>query len=82
LTLTEPVTNINIGGDDSVRVDKVFPQNIGFNNPNNFNTVRYFDSTGAHYDTYSTVAVKIVLLSDNAYVVPRVDDYRVIGVSA
>ena len=82
LTLTEPVTNINIGGGDSVRVDKVFPQNIGFNNPNNFNIVRYFDSTGAHYDTYSTVAVKIVLLSDNAYVVPRVDDYRVIGVSA
>lgn len=82
LTLTEPVTNINIGGGDSVRIDRVFPENTAFTNPNNFNIVRYFDENGAHYDTYSTVAIKIVLLSNNAYIVPKVDDYRVIGVSA
>lgn len=83
LVLTEPVTNTNIGtGDSGLKVDKLFPQNVAFNNTNNFNIVRYFDSRGAHYDTYTTVAIKIVLLANDPFIVPRVDDYRVIGVSA
>ena len=56
-------------------------QYTAFNNTQNFNIVRYYTPTG-FYDTYNTVAIKVILLSENDNLVPFVDDYRVIGVSA
>jgi hypothetical protein len=34
------------------------------------------------YDGYDTFQIKVILLSDNQYVVPKVDDVRAIGVSS
>jgi hypothetical protein len=54
----------------------------GFNNKQNDNVVRYYNSTSSKYDGYETVAVKIVFLSDSPHKIPRVDDLRITGVSA
>lgn len=80
LTLTEPVTNANIISDGLI-VSKLETPQTAFNNPLNSGIVRYFDEAGAPHDGYSTVAVKIVLLADSSRLVPKVDDYRVVGVS-
>ena len=53
-----------------------------FNNIQNDNVVRYYSSSMTEFDTYDTMAIKIVPLSSTSYVVPRVNDIRVIGVSA
>jgi hypothetical protein len=34
------------------------------------------------FDTFNTFQLKIVMLSNNSYLVPKVDDVRAIGVSA
>lgn len=81
LVLTEQVTNNNIIG-SGLKIDTLSTMYTAFNNKDNSNIVRYFDSTGASYDTYDTVAIKTVLTSTNGTVVPKVNDYRVIAVSA
>ena len=63
-----------------------------FNNINNSGVARYFNSSMTTFDSYDTVQIKIVLLSDMAQVsnntanaipttIPRVDDIRVVGVT-
>ena len=63
-------------------VDVITEKNSAFLNNQNFNIVRYFNKSGAKYDGYKAFAVKIVLLADNYYLVPRVTEYRAIAVSA
>lgn len=64
-----------------------------FNNRLNQNVVRYYSSSMTEFDTYDSLQMKIVLLSDIAQVnslsanvipttVPRVDDMRVVGVTS
>jgi hypothetical protein len=60
------------------RVD--FPK-TAFINEQNDNVIRYYDSTGVIHDAYSTYAIKIVLLANNTYSVPRVLNMRAIAVS-
>jgi hypothetical protein len=81
LVLSEPVTNVNIV-DSGLKIDTLATPYTAFNNADNLNIVRYFGAEGQSYDTYSTVAIKTVLLAEDRTVVPRVDDYRVIGVSS
>lgn len=81
ITLTEPIPNSNIAG-TGFKVDTTATPHTAYNNPDNNNIVRYFGPNGESYDTYDTVIIKTVLLSDDYKVVPTVDDYRVIGVSA
>lgn len=57
-----------------------------FNNITNDNVVRYFNSSTVEFDTFNTMQIKIVLLSEatengviNVY--PKVDDIRAVGVS-
>jgi hypothetical protein len=52
-----------------------------FKNPTNGGIVRYFDTQGAYHDSYKYLALKIVMLSDNDSVVPRVYDYRSLCIS-
>jgi hypothetical protein len=80
IVLNQPVSNVNIV-DEGLSIDKISTQYTAFNNADNLNIVRYFTPNGV-YDTYNTVAIKTVLASDNAHVVPFVNDYRVIAVSA
>jgi hypothetical protein len=55
----------------------------GFNNILNDNVARYYTQTNqAEIDGFDTFAIKIVLLSDNKYIVPTVEDIRMVGVSA
>jgi hypothetical protein len=81
IVLSSNVANNNLVG-DGLKIDKLTTPRTGFNNKENLNIVRYFGSDGEIYDTYSAVAIKTVLLSNSDTTVPKVDDYRVIGVSA
>jgi hypothetical protein len=65
----------------SASIEKVTKMNEAFKYAKNSGVVRYFDNNHAAHDTYKYMAVKIVLLSTNSYVVPSVDDIRVIATS-
>ena len=80
LQLNEAVSNVNIQ-DTGLKMDKIETPYTAFNNADNLNIVRYFTPEGK-YDTYNTVAIKTILTSNNANIVPSVNDYRVIAVSA
>jgi len=45
------------------------------------NVVRYYDSNLAPYDTYKTLAIKVVLVSETNYLVPILNDVRAIAAS-
>ena len=47
----------------------------------NNNIVRYHDDTGASYDTYKYLALKVVLRSPYSYTVPVLGDVRALAVS-
>lgn len=81
LVLNEPITNNDIVG-SGFKIDTVTTPQTAFLNPLNLNIVRYFGENGESYDGYSTVAIKTILLSEDGLVTPRVDDNRVISVSA
>lgn len=100
--ITDPINNSDLTG-SGLRVDLIGRVNsssfagVGypmqaFNNRNNFNVARYFNSTMTPFDTYNTVQIKLIMLSDMAQVdsnsanaipsiVPRIDDIRVVGVT-
>jgi hypothetical protein len=80
ITLFKSITNANIVGD--VGVDKLKYKNAAWNNIVNDNVVRYVTSSYTEFDTYNTMQIKIVLLSENTHTVPRVEQIQVIGVSA
>jgi len=63
-----------------------------FRNNQNRGVVRYYNSAMSEYDTYNTIQIKLVMLSDVSQVsstsanaipttIPRIDDIRVVGVS-
>lgn len=81
ITLNESVSNVNIVA-DGLKIDTLSTPYTAFKNNQNDGIVRYFGTSGESYDNYDAVAVKIVLLSTTRYLVPKVDDYRIIGVSA
>ena len=101
-TITDPVNNSGITGsglkvDFLGRVGNNASASLGypmqaFNSNDNNGIVRYFNSSMTIFDTYDTVQLKIVLLSDLAQVsnnsanaipttIPRVDDIRAVGVT-
>ena len=81
IELQQPIANTNMQG-EGFRLDTLVDEQTAFRNPENFQVTRYFGYAGQVYDTFDEVAIKIVLLSDKPNVVPKVNDYRVIGVSA
>lgn len=80
ITLFKPISNTNIVGD--VGVDKLKYKNVAWNNIANDNVARYVTSSYTEFDTYNTMQIKVVLLSENTHVVPKVEQIQVIGVSA
>lgn len=80
ISLFNPISNNNIVGD--VGVQKLKYKNIAWNNIGNDNVARYVTSSYTEFDTYNTMQIKVVLLSENTYTVPRVEQIQVIGVSA
>ena len=81
ITLSNPISNNNIVG-EGFKVDILEASQAAFKNPDNYDIARYYNSQGEMFDTYNRMAVKIVLLADDRKLVPKVDDYRVIGVTA
>ena len=67
---------------EGMKIEKINKPNQAFNNKQNDNIVRYHNSTTTKFDKYETVAVKVVFLSDESHKIPRIDDLRVVGVSA
>jgi hypothetical protein len=102
-SINKPIANLDIQGSGLKveligRVGNSTVSGLGyplqaFNNQLNDNVVRYYNSSMIEFDTYDSMQLKIVLLSDLAQVgnatanvipttVPRVDDIRAIGVTA
>lgn len=81
IVLNQAVSNTNIQG-DGFKIDTLATPYTAFKNPLNEQIVRYFGTNGEFFDNYDTVVIKIVLLSTSNILVPKVEDYRVIGVSA
>jgi hypothetical protein len=66
---------------EGMNIEKITYPGQAFNNKQNDNIVRYYNTSTSKFDGYETIAVKIVLLSDSPHRIPRVDDYKVIGTS-
>lgn len=81
IILKSVIANNGLSG-AGFKISKLALKNVGFNNIQNDNVVRYHSSSMVEYDTYDKFQIKIVLLADNRKLVPRVDDIRAIGVSA
>ena len=80
LVLTSPIADTNVVGSGLI-IDKLKYQNIVFNNKSNDNVVRYYNNARAEFDTFDTMQIKIVFLADKTYLVPKIDQIQVIGVS-
>jgi len=80
-TVNRSVTNVNIPASPNVDVLKY---NItAWNNIANDNVARYFTSTSnQELDGFNTMQIKLVLLADSQYIIPKVEQLQVIGVSA
>ena len=82
LTVSEVVSNNDLVG-AGLNIDVIRTlKNSAYLDNQNFNIVRYLNSSSAKYDGFKSFAVKIVLLADNYYLVPRVSEYRAIALSA
>jgi hypothetical protein len=80
ITVNKKISNTNIIG--NMAVDKLRYKNVAWNNIANDNVARYVSTSLVEYDTYNSMQLKIVLLADKTYVVPKVGQIQVIGVSA
>jgi hypothetical protein len=81
IQLENPVSNNNLVG-SGFKVDRLKYYNTAFNNITSDNVSRYYNSSLATFDKFDAMQIKIVFLSDNTYVAPKVDGLQVIGVSA
>lgn len=81
IVLYDPIANSNLEG-TGFRVQRMKYPGIAFTNILNDNVSRYYNSSGAAYDKFNSMQVKVVMLSNTTYVVPKVDQIQVIGVSA
>ena len=81
IVLATAITSNNVVG-NSITVEKVKYATSAFNNPENDNISRYYNMTGAAFDTFNTMQIKIVFTGDFSHLAPKVDQIQVIGVSA
>jgi hypothetical protein len=81
LTLADPIANNGLVG-TGFQVKKIGYPHQAFNNSLNENVARYYDSTMVAHDTFKTAQLKIVMTSSNNVIVPRLDDIRVVCISA
>lgn len=100
ITINTPIKSATLVGDGmkidfigrvgNTTVDALGMPLQAFNNFPNDNVVRYYSSSMIEYDTYDSMQLKIVLLSDSSNgtsdvistTFPRVDDIRAIGVTS
>jgi hypothetical protein len=81
LGLNKLVSNPNIPTNPALDVLKY--SSTAFNNIANDNVVRYYTtSTNQEVDGFNAMQVKVVLLSSNTHLTPKVEQIQAIGVSA
>ena len=73
-------SNVSFTGTGN-KIEKVTQQKAAFKYTRNNYIVRYHDKNDAAYDTYKYMAIKIVLKSPYNYLVPILNDLRVLAVS-
>lgn len=74
-------TNASISG-TGLKIDKLAFKNQAFNNQINENVARYYNTSMVEFDGFDSFQLKLVMLSNNEFVVPKIDDVRAIGVSS
>lgn len=86
LTLATPISNNSIQHSvvgPGMRVETLKLTGTAFNDIQTDNVATYFTtSTNSKISGFDTFSVKVVLLSNNKYIVPTVNDIRMVGVSA
>jgi hypothetical protein len=81
LTLNTPISNTSIT-QPGFQIDKVSNPYQAFTNPQNYNVVRYYNSTLTEFDTYDTMQVKMVMLSNSSSTTPRIASLTAVGLSS
>ena len=81
LTLNEKISNTSIG-QAGFQIDKINNPQQAFTNPQNYNVVRYYNTSGQPIDTFDTMQVKVVMLSSNGNVIPRLASLSAVGLSS
>jgi len=81
LTIKSPVSNNSLVA-SGMKIAKVYYPLQVFKNITNDNVARYYSQTKVEYDTFDTWQLKVILLSPNDYIVPKIDDIRAVGVTA
>lgn len=66
---------------DGIKMYKIVRPKMAFKYSGNDGIVRYYNDSGAYFDTYKYMAIKIVLRATNSAVVPTVQDIRAIATS-
>jgi hypothetical protein len=82
MTLDTVISNSTILGVPNLNVDVISDPYQAFTNPQNQNVVRYYNTSLTAVDGYDTLQIKLVLLSNNSSVTPRVASLTAIGVSS
>lgn len=80
ITLNRKILDPNITGTMGIKLIK-YP-NAAFKSYLTDGVARYISSGGVQFDKFNSMQVKVVLLSNNTYVVPSVESIQVLGVSA
>jgi len=81
LTMQAPVANLGVVG-TGMQISKVDYPKQAFNAVMESNVVAYFTDDESKIETYDTMQFKIVFLSNNDILVPKMDDIRGVAVSA
>ena len=79
--IATPIANAGVTG-AGLKVDRIKYPHQAFNNMTSANVARYYDANMAERDTFDSFQVKLVLLSNNQSIVPRIDDCKVVGCTA
>jgi hypothetical protein len=84
LVLNTPITSTEATylGSTGLKIQKLNLKKQAFINKTNNNTVRYFNSNMTIFDKYDTFSIKIVFLSQNQFIIPKISNIRAIGVSS
>ena len=80
-TITNAVSNAQMVG-SGLLVDVVTRKNSAFLDVQQQNVLTYYNSALAKFKGFDSFAIKLVLLSENGFAIPRVDDVRAIAVTA
>jgi hypothetical protein len=91
ITLDTVITSdVNIGGNpafissvtDPLSMDILAYPHQAYNNINNDNVVRYYNTSFIKYDGYNNLAIKVVFLSSAFSYIPQLNNISVLGVTA